>query len=127
MTIEVALFTLLSGIGTVKDAGVSRVYPDIPPDNPTFPLVVYQGVGGQAHDYLERKLPDCEHYRIQVVSWAKSRAAASALALEVRRRIIEQGTAFSSAMTLGQAVGLYEEALKIYGSRQDFGIWIKAR
>ncbi len=127
MTIESALVVLLSGIDSIKAGTVSRVYPDVTPDTPVFPLIVYQGVGGQAHDYLERKLPDCEHYRIQVVSWAKDRDLASDLALQVRQRIIEQGTAFVSAQTLGQAVSLYESALKIYGSRQDFGIWLKVR
>lgn len=121
MSVETELFSLLK---TLVDG---RCYPDETPDAPAFPLIVYQGVGGQAYDYLERKLPDCEHYRIQVNCWAKSRSAASALALQVRQKIIEQGTAFKSAETLGQSVGLYEEALKLYGTRQDFGIWIKAR
>lgn len=121
MTIEVALPLLLGGLVD------GRCYPDVTPDNAIFPLLVYQGAGGEAHDYLERKLPGSEHYRIQVVSWAKTRLAANGLALQVRQRIIEQGTAFESAKTLGQAVGLYEDALKLYGSRQDFGIWIKVR
>lgn len=127
MSIESSLFAVLAGIAALKSNGVSRVYPDVTPDTPEFPLVVYQGTGGQAHEYLERKLPDCEHYRIQVVSWAKTRAAASALAAEVRQRIIEQGGGFESAQTLGQAVSLYEGVLKIYGSRQDFSIWLKVR
>jgi len=127
MTIESALVDLLGDIDAIKDGAISRVYPDVTPDVPVFPLIVYQGAGGQAYDYLERKLPDCEHYRIQVVSWARTRAAASALAAQVRQRIIEQGTAFASAKTLGQVVNLYEKDLKIRGSRQDFGIWIKAR
>lgn len=121
MTVESELFSLLRTL--VSD----RCYPDVTPDAPVFPLIVYQGAGGKAYDYLERKLPDCEHYRVQVNCWAKSRSAASALALLVRQQIIEQGTAFKSAETMGQAVSLYEEALRLYGTRQDFGIWIKVR
>lgn len=121
MSVEAELNSLLR---TLVDG---RCYPDATPDAPVFPLIVYQGAGGRAHDYLERKLPDCEHYRIQIHCWAKSRAVASALALQVRQRIIEQGAAFKSVETMGQAVSLYEEALKLYGTRQDFGIWIKVR
>ncbi|MBV2180776.1 MAG: DUF3168 domain-containing protein [Castellaniella sp.] len=121
MSVETELFSLLK---TLVDG---RCYPDATPDAPVFPLIVYQGAGGRAHDYLERKLPDCEHYRIQINCWTKSRTTANALALQVRQRIIEQGAAFESAETMGQAVGLYEEALKLYGARQDFGVWIKVR
>ena len=121
MSVETDLFNLLK---TLVDG---RCYPDVTPDAPVFPLIVYQGAGGKAYEYLERKLPDCEHYRIQIHCWAKSRTAASALALSVRQRIIEQGTAFKSAETMGQITSLHEEALKLYGTRQDFGVWIKVR
>lgn len=121
MSVETDLFNLLK---TLVDG---RCYPDATPDAPEFPLIVYQVVGGQAYDYLERKLPDCEHYRIQINCWTKSRTTAGALALQVRQRIIEQGTAFKSAETMGQATSLYEDALKLYGTRQDFGLWVKVR
>lgn len=121
MSVETELSSLLK---TLVDG---RCYPDVTPDAPVFPLIVYQAVGGKAHDYLERKLPDCEHYRIQVHCWDKSRSAASALALQVRQKIIEQGVAFKVAETMGQATSLYEEALKLYGTRQDFGVWLKVR
>jgi len=118
---EAALFNLLK---TLADG---RCYPDATPDDPQFPCIVYQTVGGQAYDYLERRLPDCEHYRVQVACWARMRAEASSLALHVRQRIIEQGADFAAAETMGQAIGTYDDALKLYGSRQDFGIWFKAR
>lgn len=121
MSIESELFTLLGPLVT------NRCYPDTTPDAPTFPLIVYQVVGGQAYDYMERKLPDSEHYRVQVGCWAKTRSAASALALQVRATLIESGAAFKSAETLGQAVGLYDDDLKLYGSQQDFGLWLKVR
>lgn len=127
MSIESEIFALLKTVPAVVDGTISRVYPDATPDNPAFPLIVYQVVGGQAHDYLERKLPDCEHYRVQVGCWAKTRPAASALALQARAKIIESGAAFESAETLGQAVSLYDDAVKLYGTRQDFGIWINVR
>lgn len=121
MSVETELFSLLK---TLVDG---RCYPDATPDAPVFPLIVYQGAGGKTKEYLERKLPDCEHYRIQINCWTKSRSATNALALQVRQRIIEQGAVFKSAETMGQATSLYEEALKLYGTRQDFGVWVKVR
>src|SRR5690606_18673826 len=121
MTIESALFELLGALVS------KRCYPDITPSGADFPLIVYQAVGGESQEFLERRLPDCEHYRIQVHCWAKTRLQASALALQVRQQIVEQGTGFVSAKTLGQRIALYEEDLKLYGTRQDFGIWIKER
>lgn len=125
MSIESALFTLLKDITAIKSGSISRVYPDVTPDNPTFPLIVYQVVGGRAYDYLERKIPDCEHYRVQISCWSRDVDERRALALAVRKKIVEDGTAFEAAEPMGQAVNDYEDALKLYGSRQDFGIWIK--
>ncbi|NHC63104.1 tail completion protein gp17 [Paenalcaligenes suwonensis] len=122
MTVEAAVFSLLGPLVS------QRCYPDVTPENPTFPLIIYQVVGGEAKDYLERRLPDCEHYRVQVFCWSKSRAEASALALNVRQQIIEQGKdKFPSASTVGQRVSQYEDVLKLYGTRQDFSVWIKER
>lgn len=121
MTVESALFALLGPLVA------GRCYPDTTPDNPVFPLIVYQGVGGTAVEWLDRTLPGTENYRIQVECWAKTRSGASALALQVRQKIIEAGTDFDSAQTLGQAISDYQSALKLYGSRQDYSIWIKAR
>lgn len=121
MTIESSLFALLGPL-----VG-GRCYPDSTPDSPEFPAVIYQVVGGQALEWLDRTLPETENYRVQVEIWAKTRKEASALALAVRQKIIEDGAAFDSAQTLGQAVTDYQAALKIYGSRQDYSVWIKAR
>lgn len=121
MTIESSLFALLGPLVA------GRCYPDTTPDNATFPLIIYQGAGGQALEWLDRTLSESENYRIQVECWAKSRVEANALALQVRQKIIEQGAAFDSAQTLGQFVTDYQKALRLYGSRQDYSIWIKAR
>ena len=96
-----------------------RVYPDVTPDNPTFPLIVYQQVGGQAVNFLEGTLPDQNNARVQLHVWAKSRLEASALAQQARAALTEQ----LAATTLGAPVSLYEEALKLYGARCFYGIW----
>lgn len=121
MTIESSLFALLGPL-----VG-NRCYPDSTPDSPEFPCIIYQIVGGRALEWLDRTLPETENYRVQVETWAKTRLEASAVALRVRQKIIEEGSDFDSAETLGQAVTDYQKALKLYGSRQDYSIWIKVR
>lgn len=97
-----------------------RVYPDTPPDAPTFPCIVYQQVGGQAVEYLEGKVADQDHARVQVVVWAKTRLQASQIARQARVALVEGSL---KATTYGAPVSLYEEALKLYGARTDFSIW----
>lgn len=116
--LEQAIFALL---GPLVDG---RCYPDATPDDPQFPLIVYQVVGGQAHEFLDRTLPTTENYRVQVFCWSRSRIDTRTLQREVRRLLIEQGKVFDSAQTQGQAINLYEEQLRLYGTRQDFSIWV---
>lgn len=98
-----------------------RVYPDVTPDKPEFPLIVYQGVGGQAQWYVEGKRREKRHVRVQVCVWAKTRMEANAVADRVANAICESD--FSAKEPYGESVALYEEAIKKYGARQDFGIW----
>lgn len=117
--IEVVVFELLSPLTN------GRCYPESTPDNPKFPLIVYQVVGGQVYDYLERKIPNAQHYRMQVFCWGRDQLDAAAMMRQVRAQFIEHGHQFLSAETLGQRVGLYDSDAKLYGYRQDFSLWIQ--
>lgn len=108
--IRSALTTLVAG----------RVYPDVTPDNPTFPLIVYQQVGGQAVEYLEGAVADKDNARVQVIVWSKTRLEASQVARQARVALV-QGTL--KATTVAAPVSIYDEVLKLYGSRTDFGVW----
>ena len=57
MAIEASIKTALASI-----AG-GRVYPDTTPDNPTFPCVTYQQVGGEVLNQLEGGDPGKDHAR----------------------------------------------------------------
>lgn len=37
--------------------------PDVTDDNPVFPCITYQQIGGQAYAYAEKRLPDYRHAR----------------------------------------------------------------
>lgn len=114
MSLEATLKTLLGPL--VGD----RVHPDITPDNPVFPLIVYQQVGGQATEYADKALPDHDHARMQLVVWSRTRLEATTLARAARATIIGSDLV---AKTFAAPVSLYDETLKLYGSRTDYGIW----
>ena len=108
-TMKTALSSLVSG----------RCYPDISPDGVAFPLIVYQQVGGKALEFVEGKLADKDHARLQVMVWSKTRLEASTLARSVRQTLVEGVT---NATTYAAPVSLYDAALKLYGSRTDYSI-----
>lgn len=114
MSLEGTLKTLLGPL-----VG-GRCYPDITPDGAAFPLIVYQQVGGTATEYADQTIPDKDHARVQVMVWSKSRLEASQIARAARAAIIGNNW---PAQTYAAPVSLYDEELKLYGSRTDFGVW----
>jgi hypothetical protein len=97
-----------------------RVYPDVPPDTQQYPLLTYQQIGGRALWFLGKTMPDHKHARIQLNVWSKTRQEANDIARQAEALIIT--SAFVSE-PIGAITALYESALKLYGTRQDFGIW----
>lgn len=114
MSLEATLKTTLGAL-----VG-GRCYPDTSPDGAAFPLIIYQQVGGVAVDFMEGKVADKDNARVQVNVWSRTRLEASSLARSARVALVEGST---KATTLGAAVALYDDAMKLYGTRQDFGIW----
>lgn len=98
-----------------------RVYPDVTPDKPEFPLIVYQGVGGQEQWYVEGRRREKRHRRVQIHVWAETRLQAEAIADQVATALCESD--FPAVEPYGAPTDLYEEAIKKRGTRQDFGIW----
>ena len=114
MSLEATLYSLLGPL-----VG-GRCTPDTIPDNPAFPLIVYQQVGGQAVEYVEQVMADKDNARMQVWVWSKSRVEASNLSRQVRAAIIGSSL---QAKTLAAPVSTYDEAMKLYGARTDFSLW----
>lgn len=114
MSLEATLFGLLGSL-----VG-GRCYPDVSPDGAARPLIIYQQVGGQAVDYVEGKIADKDNARVQVHVWATTRLEASQIARAARVALVEGA---AEATTLGAAMSLHDDALKLYGSRQDFSVW----
>jgi hypothetical protein len=108
---------LFSALGPLVDG---RVSPDVTDDNPVYPLIVYQQVGGQAVDYLSQMQADQDNARVQVWVWAETRLEASELSRQVRNALLSSDL---RVKTLGAPVSDTNGVLKLYGARSDFSIW----
>jgi len=96
-----------------------RVYPDITPPGASFPCITYQQVGGDDYLYADQTVPDNAHARLQINCHSLTRLEANQLARKVQRAI---ATTFNESEPYGGFVALYDDVLKLYGTRQDFGI-----
>lgn len=115
MTVEANIFAALTGLVS------GRVYPDVAPAGVARPYIVYQQVGGEAHQYIDSTLPTKKNGRFQVAIWGDSRASVAALSL-----LAEQAISTSSvfqASPIGAPASEYEPDTLLHGSRQDFSIW----
>jgi hypothetical protein len=113
MALEASIKTALAGV-----AG-GRVYPDTTPDNPTYPCVIYQQVGGEVLNPLDCSDPNMDHARMQVWVWSNSRLTTS----DVMRQVRVALTGTLKAYAFSAPVSEYNDTLKKYGARCDFGIW----
>jgi len=113
MGLEASIKTTLASI-----AG-GRVYPDAPPDNPVYPCVIYQQVGGDVLNPLDCSDPGMDHARVQIWVWSKTRLEASSVMRQVRIALTGTLKAYAYAAPVSE----YQDALKLYGARTDFGVW----
>jgi hypothetical protein len=114
VSLEARLFGIL---GPLVDG---RCTPDVTDDVPVYPLIVYQGAGGQALDYADQSPADKDNARVQVWVWCKTRLEASSLSRQARDALLGSDLAVK---TMGAAVPDMNDVLKIYGARTDFSIW----
>lgn len=98
----------------------SRVYADVSPDNPTFPFIVYQQVGGKVVNFLEQDIPNLTNARVQVHVWSKTRIECSSLMEQVKIAMIEGAPA---AIIESPQVSVYDDPTKSYGARIHFSVW----
>jgi hypothetical protein len=99
----------------VADAGVAalaadRVYTEVLPQSPVVPAVVFTEVSGDEDVALDGPT-GTRARRLQVDSWAKTRAEATSLALAVRGALAGHD---------GAAAGLVVESVFLVTERWDF-------
>lgn len=117
MLIEEALYTALGSLVS------GRVFPDVAPLDTPRPYITYQQIGGDAHSYIGKELPDHEHALVQINIWADTRLQAAALRKLAEASLIA-ATAFEARPAAGP-ISQHEPDLTPpgYGTQQDFDIW----
>ena len=114
MTVEGDLYQAMKGfVG-------NRVYPDVAPQNPALPFIVYQQVGGTPLNFLSG-VPDKRNGRFQINVWGETRIQAASIARQVEDAIRLDPKLL--AHTLNGAYGRYEDTTGWYGMQQDFSIF----
>lgn len=114
MTIEQKLFSLLAPLAE------KRVYPDVSPETLNLPFIVYQQVGGEAVQYVDDTLPEKRHSRFQIEVWAETRAQATTIARQIEETLV---TAHINCEVYGALTAIYDDDVRVYGTRQDFGFY----
>jgi len=94
----------------------------VAPELAPLPFVTYQAVGGEATNFMDTAtLPSQSNARIQINTWATTRAGATALAASVEATLRSSPTL--RATVLGAAQATVDADLKLRGTLQDFSIW----
>lgn len=97
-----------------------RLFPLVIPLNAVRPCMVWQQVGGRAGWYVDKKLPSHKHARIQLFVWSDRFLEARSLARAAEKALCESPIIAEPYGALNDA---HNEALNLYGTRQDFGVW----
>lgn len=114
MSLETDLYDLLAPLAD------GHAYPDVFPDDPDFPAICFQQIGGEALWLSERAMPSHKHARMQLSTWAKTRLEANTLARAAEARLCNSSLI---VRPYGAFTAAFNELPKLYGTRQDFGIW----
>lgn len=126
MSIEAALFSLLTSNADVSGKIADRLYPKVLPQDPSYPAGVYHKVSG-AREHSHDGASGLARPRFQFDLYATSYAAAIALATAVREAIdgfkgISAGVSIEGCFLEDEDDG-YDDELKVYWVRQDYAIW----
>lgn len=89
-------------------------------------FAITQGVGGDEEMYVDQEIPDTIHRRVQFWFWGRD-----LLEVEAKHELIygvllntinDPLSNFIGVEPMGGPTDDYNDVLKLYGSRQDFGI-----
>lgn len=101
-------------VATLSPLIAGQFYPDTAPADAVLPYAIWQQVGGVPIVTLEG-VGSSERPRIQIVTWAASRLAANA----AHQQLIRAATDTLAAELATGMVALREDAIGLYGCRQD--------
>jgi len=120
MTLDEYLTSLLNPLFA------NRVHWDVTPEGivVTSPIAILQQIGGKEEWYIDKDLKKSHrHARIQITCWGRRRVEISEMSKTVSDTIRLDNAMVSEPY--GAATSLYEETGKLYGFRQQFGLWFQ--
>ena len=126
MTLGQYLRLLLTSDAGVAALVAERVYTEVLPQGPTVPAVVFTEVAGDEDLALDGPTSTSTR-RVQIDSWARTRAEATALGLAVK--MVLAGHAGAAAGLEVQGTFLlaerwdFDAETSLYRTSQDFEIW----
>ena len=115
MSIEEQLFAVLSGIAAIGP----RVYPNVAPDQPTTPYIVYHNIANSPEVTLADGVPinntrmQIDIYDTSYLNGVKARAADVVAAMVA--------AAFTNVPLMNQ--DLWEQDVKLHRVQMDYSIW----
>ena len=115
MSLESDLFALIGPIVS------NRAYPITAPFGTPTPFVIWNSLGGTPVNFYESAMPSKRNLHIQVRVWSTTYAGALVVARSIENALVTSATL--RATRLGEALGDYEDDVKLYGTIQDFSIW----
>lgn len=118
-----AIYTILNG--SIANQ-VTGIFPVVAPQNSVFPYVIYQDVTTLPNDIKDGPSP-LDQVRIQIDSYAKSKAEADTIAAAVRTALDRysgtvESVTIDSIKFLDQFDNAFEEELSIYRVTQEFEV-----
>lgn len=126
MSIEAALFTLLTTTPSIAAKVADRVYPKQLPQDPTTPAIVYHRISGP-REHSHDGSSGLAHPRFQLDMYAGSYLEAKALADAVRVAIdgykgTVEGVEIQAIFLENDDDG-HDDELKVYWFQADYIIW----
>lgn len=95
-----AIYTQLSGAAGLSALVSTRVYPELMPQSPTLPAVVYQMISNDREERHGGQTGDARP-RFQITCWASTPLAAAAVAEQVRLALMAMSGSVASVTIRG--------------------------
>ena len=95
-----ALYTQLSGTAGLTALVSTRIYPDLMPQSPTLPAVVYQMISNVREERHGGQTGDARP-RFQITCWASTALAAAAVATQVRLAVMAMSGTVAAVVIVG--------------------------
>ena len=95
-----ALYTQMTATAGLTALVSTRIYPDLMPQPPTLPAVVYQMISNNREERHGGQTGDARP-RFQITCWASTALAAAAVAVQVRLAVMAMSGTIAAVSVIG--------------------------